>query len=103
MFIYGRRRGRRNHDRPEHSRHQGLDGRGAVLFGSFARGEQDDDSDVDLVVAFDRKIGYLELESLRTDLAESFGRDVDLITTFGNLPRYMLEEIRRDGVAVYGR
>lgn len=76
---------------------------GSVLFGSFARGEQDDDSDVDLVVAFDRKIGYLELESLRADLAESFGRDVDLITTFGNLPRHMLEEIRRDGVAVYGR
>ena len=52
------------------------------LFGSFARGQATDASDIDLVVEFDTLIG-LRFVDLVEDLERVFGRKVDLLTLAG--------------------
>ena len=57
--------------------------RAVYLFGSYARNEASDESDIDILI--DRtgsKIKSLfEMGGLYNDLCESVGKDVDLITT----------------------
>lgn len=49
------------------------------LFGSFARDRVTQSSDVDLVIEFDRPIGFRFVE-LAEDLEKILGRKVDLLT-----------------------
>ena len=53
----------------------------AWLFGSYARGEQTEDSDVDLMVKFDRSlpIGLFAFMRMHRELKEKLGRKVDLV------------------------
>ena len=53
----------------------------AWLFGSYARGEEREDSDVDLLVKFDRTlpIGLLAYVRMHRELEEKVGRKVDLV------------------------
>ena len=66
------------------------------VFGSFVRGEAGPDSDIDILVEFDRPIGffrYLDLEEL---LGEWLGSKVDLVTRPALKPhigRHILEEV----------
>ena len=51
------------------------------IFGSFARGEASDDSDVDVYVEFDdAKRTYDNFYALHERLEKLFGRRVDLVT-----------------------
>jgi predicted nucleotidyltransferase len=52
------------------------------LFGSVARGEQTKNSDVDLLVKFDkkRKIGLFGLAEVQDEFERRLGRKVDLVT-----------------------
>ncbi len=50
------------------------------LFGSYARGEQSEGSDVDLIVTFDRPIGLFRFVRLRDYLSKRLGARVDLVT-----------------------
>jgi uncharacterized protein len=50
------------------------------LFGSFARDEGREDSDVDLLVEFSRPIGLFEFVRLQRQLGELVGHQVDLVT-----------------------
>ena len=50
------------------------------LFGSFARDEACEDSDVDLLVEFGRPIGMFEFVRLQRELGERIGRRVELVT-----------------------
>jgi uncharacterized protein len=52
------------------------------LFGSFARDEADEDSDVDLVVEFERPVG-LRFVDLAEHLERVLGRKVDVLTPAG--------------------
>ncbi len=52
----------------------------ASLFGSFARGDQNEDSDVDLLVAFELGRSLLDLVALKLDLEQALGRAVDVVT-----------------------
>ena len=51
------------------------------LFGSFARGEEREDSDVDILVKFDRTlpIGLFAYVRMNRELEEKLGRKVDLV------------------------
>ena len=53
------------------------------LFGSVARGEARDDSDVDLLVAFDGPATFDRYMDLKFFLEELLGRRVDLVTERG--------------------
>jgi uncharacterized protein len=52
------------------------------LFGSFAKGQPDETSDIDIVVEFDRPIGFQFIE-LVGYLENLLGRKVDVLTPAG--------------------
>jgi predicted nucleotidyltransferase len=56
------------------------------LFGSAVRGEERPDSDIDIIVDFERPVGFLELIRFENVLSEFFGRSVDLVTEPGLSP-----------------
>ena len=60
----------------------------AWLFGSFARGEETPNSDVDLMVVFDHSspIGLFAYSRMRRELEERLGRKVDLVEDGTLLP-----------------
>lgn len=49
------------------------------IFGSYVRGEQKSNSDVDILVEFKEPIGLLKFVALKHQLRELIGRDVDLV------------------------
>lgn len=50
-----------------------------ALFGSYARGEQNADSDIDLLVDFTQPVG-IEIVDLAMELEEILGHSVDIVT-----------------------
>lgn len=50
------------------------------IFGSYARGEQIESSDLDILIDFDATINLLELIGLEQELTDLLGVKVDLIT-----------------------
>ena len=54
--------------------------RRASVFGSLARGEGDEESDVDLLVELEPGRSLLDLAELKVELEEVLGRKVDVIT-----------------------
>jgi len=50
------------------------------LFGSYANGEQEPDSDIDLLVELDPPVGFFKFIALQDYLTERLGAKVDLVT-----------------------
>ena len=75
----------------------------AWLFGSFSRGEETQDSDVDIIVSLDKSkpIG-LKFFGMWSDLEELLGRKVDLVSE-GTLLPFAKETAERDKILVYER
>ena len=59
-----------------------------AVFGSFARNEQREDSDVDILVEFAAPVG-MEFIDLADDLEEILNRKVDLVSKNGVKPKYL--------------
>ena len=57
------------------------------VFGSVARGEADEKSDIDFIVEMEPGRSLLDLGGLLMDLQEILGRDVDVVTERGLNPR----------------
>jgi len=70
------------------------------VFGSMARGESSDNSDVDLVVAFSKRKSLLALVTLERKMSAALGRRVDLLTEAAISP-YLREGIKRDLRVIY--
>jgi predicted nucleotidyltransferase len=51
-----------------------------AVFGSVARGDDRQDSDVDILVTFEGRATFDNYMGLKLDLQELFGRSVDLLT-----------------------
>jgi len=69
------------------------------LFGSYAREEADEQSDLDILVEFEpgAQIGLFEFARLRRRLCELLGREVDLVTRDAIRPE-MKDQILREAV-----
>ena len=66
------------------------------LFGSFIRGEQSQNSDVDILVEFEVPIGLFKFLELEEYLETRLGRKVDLVSKKALKPRigrYILQEV----------
>ena len=50
------------------------------IFGSYARGENDQNSDLDILIDFEQPLNLLEVIGLEQELTEKLGTKVDLIT-----------------------
>lgn len=70
------------------------------VFGSFARGEQDKDSDIDILLEMEHPVGLIQFAGYRLDLQELLGIEVDLGTASGVSP-YAKPIIERDLQTVY--
>ena len=75
----------------------------AWLFGSFARGEERPDSDVDILVVLDysQPVG-LKFFGMYEDLKELLGRNVDLVTE-PSLAPFARKTVERDRQLIYER
>jgi predicted nucleotidyltransferase len=65
------------------------------IFGSVARGEANDASDIDFLVAMGPGRSLLDLVGLEQDLAELLGRRVDVVSE-GGLSPYLRDRILRE-------
>ena len=74
----------------------------AALVGSFARDEQTSESDIDLLVSFEKGAGIGDVELVREALASATGRRVDLITTLDGQTEHFRDSLKRDGLKIYG-
>ena len=76
----------------------------AWLFGSFSRGEERPDSDVDILFVPDKSkhFSLFTLGGMYEDLKELLGREVDLITDGGLMP-FARESAERDKILIYER
>lgn len=76
----------------------------AYVFGSYARGENGPDSDIDILVTFDRsaKVSLFDHVSMTYELEEILGMEVDLVTDGTLLPR-VAAAAENDKVLVYER
>ncbi len=51
-----------------------------AVFGSFTRGEEKPDSDMDILVEFSRPVGFFTFLDLEQHLSDKLGIKVDLVT-----------------------
>lgn len=73
--------------------------RSLALFGSFARGEADPTSDVDILIDFETTPRFAEWLDVRDILADALGRSVDLVMRTALKPR-MEAELAREMLRV---
>jgi len=70
----------------------------AGFFGSIVRGEMTDESDVDLLVEFEKRTSLLDLAGLKIELEDALNRRVDVLTYRSLHPllkdRILAEQVR---------
>jgi len=72
------------------------------VFGSFARGDESDASDIDLLADFVERKSLLDLVRIEREFAERLGRNVDLLTEAALSP-YLRDRVLRESRLVYER
>lgn len=76
----------------------------AWLFGSYSRGEEKPDSDIDILVDYDKssRISLLKVCSMITDLEDILGKSVDLVEN-GRLKDFAVSSANNDKILIYER
>ncbi len=74
----------------------------AWIFGSYARGEETPESDVDILVDFDRnaRVSLIGHATMLLDLEDLLNRKVDLVKN-GTLLPFAVETANRDKILIY--
>ena len=70
------------------------------LFGSYARGEADEESDIDLVVEMNKSVSMLQFLKLEADLELTLGKEIDL-TESNSLINKARENMGKEIVVLY--
>ena len=70
------------------------------VFGSVARGEAGEKSDIDLLVEFSKPKSLLSLVAVERRMSAALGKKVDLLTEAALSP-YLRDQIKRDLYLVY--
>ncbi len=72
------------------------------LFGSYAKGNATEESDIDLIMNTGGVIGFIKYSSLLHKLEDVFGCSIDLITNdFSN--KEFLKKIKKEEIVLYER
>jgi len=75
----------------------------AWVFGSYSRGEERQDSDVDILVQYDRtnqRVGLFTIIRIKQQLEQIVGREVDLVED-GTLMPFAVESANHDKILIY--
>ena len=67
------------------------------IFGSVARNEQTEESDVDICIEMNAP-DLFNMVHIKEDLQKLFGRNVDIVRLRKNMNPMLLNQIERDGV-----
>jgi len=84
--------------------HKFLTNQGALkvaIFGSYVRGEETPQSDIDVIVEFKTRKSLLEIVGIEQELSEALGVKVDLLTEKSISP-YLIDRIKKEMVEVTG-
>jgi len=74
------------------------------LFGSYARGEETEESDIDIRVEADRGLSLIDIGNMRLDIVEATGKEVDLLAVHPeNMDPAFYQNIRKDEICIYER
>jgi len=73
--------------------------RSFLLFGSYAKGEQTEKSDIDLLVDFKKVVDMFEMVDLQDYLQKLFGKKIDLGTKKG-LKSFIKKSILKEAIAL---
>ncbi len=71
-----------------------------AIFGSYSRGEDNPESDIDILIEFSERKSLLDIVGIEQELSESLGRKVDLLTEKSISP-YLIERIKKETVVIY--
>jgi predicted nucleotidyltransferase len=71
-----------------------------AIFGSYARGEERPESDIDVIVEFSERKSLLELVKIERELSETLGMKVDLLTEKSISP-YLVDIVRQQMEVIY--
>jgi predicted nucleotidyltransferase len=71
------------------------------LFGSYARGEATEESDVDVHVQTSKDMGLIELSGFRLCLEEALGKEVDVITCIPHEYKIFKKYVEREEQLLY--
>ena len=71
------------------------------IFGSYARGEANPESDIDIIVEFSESKSLLDIVGIEQELSETLGRTIDLLTEKSISP-YLVDKINKERVLIYG-
>jgi uncharacterized protein len=74
----------------------------AGVFGSYARGEAKENSDIDIIVRFSAPKGFFGLIGLERELSETLGIKVDLGTE-GTVHPLIVPDVKKDLKVIYGQ
>ncbi len=77
----------------------------AWIFGSFSRGEERKDSDLDILVEYDRqnqRVGLFTIIRIQQQLQQIVGRKVDLVEE-GTLMDFARQSANKDKILIYER
>lgn len=66
-----------------------------AIFGSYARGEEKPESDIDVLIEFSETKGLLTMVRIERELSEFLGVKVDLLTE-GSISPYLIEGIKKE-------
>ena len=72
----------------------------AAIFGSFARGEETKNSDLDLLVKMPKSKTFLDMADLKVELEDKLGREVDLVE-YDAIRPLIKDQILRDKKEIY--
>lgn len=72
------------------------------IFGSFARGENKEGSDLDILVKFKERISLLKLVQIEQELTDNLGMQIDLVTENSLKNPRLKAYISKDLITIYG-
>lgn len=81
-----------------------------TLFGSYARGEANEDSDIDLMLSYNELKGLFALGGILVDFKEVLGKALDIVSEKSLTSKYatstskkLYENIKKEGVMIYAK
>jgi uncharacterized protein len=73
--------------------------RKAGIFGSYARGEQKKNSDIDILIEPTKEMGFFEIVNLEEELKKSLKKKIDLLT-YASIHKLLKERVLNEEVRI---